>query len=89
MSQGSNNKKKKVDGRVRSLVEHACGKFQRSFFMIVGDRGRDQIVNLNFLAKKINMDQILDWNNSSSSTSSSSQKNEELLGLKSSTDVKQ
>ncbi len=57
--------KKKVDGRVRALVEHASAQFQRSFFVIVGDRGRDQIVNLHFLAKKVNMDKKLNTDSSS------------------------
>ena len=47
-SSGSTDKKK-VDPRVRNLVEHTCSRFQRSFFVIVGDRARDQVVNLNFL----------------------------------------
>lgn len=57
--------KKKVDARVRALVEHTCANFQRSFFVIVGDRGRDQIVNLHFLAKKVNMDKKLNTDSNS------------------------
>ncbi|KAL8436225.1 hypothetical protein Efla_003755 [Eimeria flavescens] len=45
--------KKKVDARVRRLVEAcvACG--ERAFFVIVGDRGREQVVNLHFLLSRL------------------------------------
>lgn len=45
--------KKKVDSRVRILVENAAALRQRAFFVIVGDRGRDQVVNLHYMLSKI------------------------------------
>ena len=35
--------KKKVDQRIRTLVENCVKQRQRSVFVIVGDRGRDQV----------------------------------------------
>jgi hypothetical protein len=34
--------RKKVDQRIRTLVENSVKLHQRSMFVIVGDRGRDQ-----------------------------------------------
>eukprot|EP00388_Colpodella_angusta_P007396 GDKJ01020956.1.p1 GENE.GDKJ01020956.1~~GDKJ01020956.1.p1 ORF type:complete len:1168 (+),score=400.73 GDKJ01020956.1:23-3505(+) len=45
--------KKKVDNRVRTLVENCIKTNHRSFFVIVGDRGRDQVVNLHYMLSKI------------------------------------
>lgn len=45
--------KKKVDNRVRTLVENCIKTNHRSFFVIVGDRGRDQVVNLHYMISKI------------------------------------
>eukprot|EP00002_Diphylleia_rotans_P024304 TRINITY_DN4795_c0_g1_i1.p1 TRINITY_DN4795_c0_g1~~TRINITY_DN4795_c0_g1_i1.p1 ORF type:complete len:1024 (-),score=229.08 TRINITY_DN4795_c0_g1_i1:125-3196(-) len=44
--------KKKVDSRIRTLIENAVKEHHRSFFVIVGDRGRDQIVNLHYILSK-------------------------------------
>jgi len=38
--------KKKVDHRIKILIENGAKTNQRSIFLIVGDRGKDQIVNL-------------------------------------------
>jgi hypothetical protein len=35
--------KKKVDTRIRTLIENCVHTNQRSFFVIVGDKGRDQV----------------------------------------------
>jgi N-acetyltransferase 10 len=45
--------RKKVDNRIRILIENAVTSRHRAFFVIVGDRGRDQIVNLHFMITKI------------------------------------
>ena len=44
--------RKKVDSRIRTLVENCVALKQRSFFVIVGDKGRDQIVNLHYMLSK-------------------------------------
>ncbi|KAL8450589.1 hypothetical protein Emed_002461 [Eimeria media] len=45
--------RKKVDPRVRGLVESCLSCRERSFFVLVGDRGREQVVNLHFLLAKL------------------------------------
>ena len=35
--------RKKVDSRIRTLVENCVKTRQRSLFVIVGDKGRDQV----------------------------------------------
>jgi hypothetical protein len=35
--------RKKVDSRIRTLVENCVKTGQRSMFVIVGDKGRDQV----------------------------------------------
>lgn len=37
---------KKVDARVRGLIEHGVKKGHRSMFVLVGDHGKDQVENL-------------------------------------------
>ena len=37
--------KKKVDTRIQILIENVIKLSQRGFFIIVGDRGRDQVLN--------------------------------------------
>src|SRR5690242_4642628 len=37
--------RKKVDARIRTLVENGVKLGQRSMFVIVGDKGRDQVGN--------------------------------------------
>ena len=41
--------KKKVDSRVRTLIENAVKTQHRSLFVIVGDHGKDQVVNLHYV----------------------------------------
>jgi N-acetyltransferase 10 len=46
--------RKKVDQRVRTLVENCVKSNQRGLFVIVGDKGRDQVVNLhNMLSRTV------------------------------------
>lgn len=44
--------KKKVDSRVRTLVENGLKTRHRSIFVVVGDKGRDQVVNLHYMLSK-------------------------------------
>jgi len=44
--------KKKIDPRVRTLVENGVTLRQRTMFVLVGDRGRDQVVNLHYMLSK-------------------------------------
>ena len=44
--------RKKVDVNIRTPIENAVRRRQRSMFVIVGDKSRDQIVNLNYLLSK-------------------------------------
>lgn len=41
--------KKKVDSRIKTLIENAIKLRTRSLFVIVGDRGRDQVPFYSFL----------------------------------------
>jgi len=45
--------KKKVDSRIRTLLENGIKMRHRSIFVIVGDRGRDQVVNFHYLLSKM------------------------------------
>ncbi|GMH35584.1 hypothetical protein BSKO_03452 [Bryopsis sp. KO-2023] len=44
--------KKKVDPRIRTLVENCVKLRQRGMFVIVGDKGREQVVNLHYMLSK-------------------------------------
>jgi len=44
---------KKVDPRVRGLIEHGVRKNHRSFFVLVGDHGKDQVENLHKILSKM------------------------------------
>ena len=44
--------RKKIDSRIRTLVENCVATRQRSLFVIVGDKGRDQVVNLHYMLSK-------------------------------------
>lgn len=41
-----------MDSRIRTLVENCVALRQRSLFVIVGDKGRDQVVNLHYMLSK-------------------------------------
>ena len=47
-----NMPKKKVDSRVRTLIENCAKTKQRSLFIVVGDRGKYQVVNLHYMLTK-------------------------------------
>lgn len=42
----------KVDPRVKHLIEQCVAENHRSFFVIIGDHGRDQIVHLHYMLSK-------------------------------------
>jgi len=44
--------RKKVDARIRTLIENSVKTRHRSFFVLVGDRGKDQVVNLHYILSK-------------------------------------
>lgn len=44
--------RKKLDSRVVTLLQNGVQTGHRSFFVIVGDKGREQVVNLHFLLSK-------------------------------------
>ena len=44
--------KKKIDDRIRILIENCVKTNHRSLFLIIGDRGLYQIVNLHTLITK-------------------------------------
>nr|ASF90282.1 hypothetical protein SPAR01368 [Bartheletia paradoxa] len=41
--------RKQLDSRIPDLITNGVKKNHRSFFVLVGDKGRDQVVNLHFL----------------------------------------
>jgi len=43
---------KKVDNRIRVLIENGVQKKHRSFFVVVGDKGKDQVVILHHMLSK-------------------------------------
>ncbi|KAH9669507.1 RNA cytidine acetyltransferase 1 [Citrus sinensis] len=44
--------RKKVDERIRTLIENGVKQRHRSMFVIIGDKSRDQIVNLHYMQSK-------------------------------------
>lgn len=44
--------KKKIDSRVRTLIENCVKTHERSVFVVVGDKARDQVVNLHYMLSK-------------------------------------
>ncbi|XP_077994185.1 RNA cytidine acetyltransferase-like isoform X2 [Glandiceps talaboti] len=44
--------RKKVDNRIRVLIENGVATRQRSMFVVVGDKGRDQVVILHHMLSK-------------------------------------
>eukprot|EP00268_Persea_americana_P066419 TRINITY_DN9034_c1_g1_i1.p1 TRINITY_DN9034_c1_g1~~TRINITY_DN9034_c1_g1_i1.p1 ORF type:complete len:1032 (+),score=211.38 TRINITY_DN9034_c1_g1_i1:177-3272(+) len=44
--------RKKVDDRIRTLIENGVKTRHRSMFVIIGDKSRDQIVNLHYMMSK-------------------------------------
>ena len=44
--------RKKVDQRIRTLIENGVKLNERTMFVVVGDRGREQVVNLHYMLSK-------------------------------------
>jgi len=44
--------RKKVDARIKTLIENGIKTRHRSFFVVVGDKARDQVVNLHYMLSK-------------------------------------
>ncbi|XP_065864767.1 RNA cytidine acetyltransferase 1-like isoform X2 [Euphorbia lathyris] len=44
--------RKKVDDRIRNLIENGVKAGHRSLFVLIGDKSRDQIVNLHYMLSK-------------------------------------
>jgi N-acetyltransferase 10 len=44
--------RKKVDSRIRTLIENCAKTRQRAMLVLVGDKGRDQVVNLHYMLSK-------------------------------------
>lgn len=44
--------RKKVDSRIRTLIENGVKARHRTMFVIIGDRGRDQVANLHYILSK-------------------------------------
>jgi N-acetyltransferase 10 len=44
--------RKKVDSRIRTLVENGVKLNERTLFVVVGDRAREQVVNLHYMLSK-------------------------------------
>ena len=44
--------KKKLDSRISTLITNGLKLSHRSFFVLVGDRGRDQIATLHYILSK-------------------------------------
>ena len=51
-SSASTKIRKKVDSRIRTLIENCVHTRHRSFFVLVGDDSRSQIVNLHYMLTK-------------------------------------
>ena len=49
--------KKKIDSRIRGLLQAGVKNGHRSFIVLVGDRGRDQVVNLHYILSKLQVKQ--------------------------------
>ena len=43
---------KKVDTRIRTLIENGVKTKHRTFFVLIGDHGKDQVVNLHYILSK-------------------------------------
>lgn len=50
--ENNNMVRKKVDERIRTLIENCSKTKHRSFFVLVGDHGKDQVANLHYILSK-------------------------------------
>lgn len=57
--------RKKIPSSIRVLLENSLCQYNRSFFVILGDRGKDQVINLFNLWLAINKEKNMDFNASS------------------------
>lgn len=48
----SEKQRKKLDSRIPTLINNGVDSNHRTFFVMVGDRGKDQVVTLHFLLSK-------------------------------------
>ncbi|KCV71673.1 tRNA(Met) cytidine acetyltransferase [Fonticula alba] len=53
----SNMIRKRVDNRVRTLIENGVHTRQRTLVVMLGDKGRDQVVNLHYMLSKASVRQ--------------------------------
>jgi N-acetyltransferase 10 len=44
--------RKKLDARIRAMIENGVKTNHRSLFVLVGDHGKDQVVNLHYILSK-------------------------------------
>jgi N-acetyltransferase 10 len=44
--------KKKIDPRIRTLIENGVNQRQRSLFVLIGDQGKEQVQNLHYILSK-------------------------------------
>ena len=44
--------RKKVDDRIRTIIQNGVKTNKRTMLVIVGDRGKDQVVNLHYILSK-------------------------------------
>jgi N-acetyltransferase 10 len=54
--------RKKIPSCIRTILENALIQYTRSFFVILGDRGKDQVINLFNLWLAINKEKNMDFN---------------------------
>lgn len=47
--------KKKVDPRIRQVLQNAVSNNHRALIVLVGDKGRDQVVNLHYMLTKMSL----------------------------------
>ncbi|KAF0980690.1 hypothetical protein FDP41_013173 [Naegleria fowleri] len=50
--QQQHGEKKKLDARIKTLIENCVKTRHRSFFVVVGNRAREQLVNLHYMLAK-------------------------------------
>jgi tRNA(Met) cytidine acetyltransferase TmcA, N-terminal len=44
--------RKKIDNRIRTLIQNGVKQRHRSLMILVGDKGKDQVVNLHYMLSK-------------------------------------
>ena len=47
--------RKKVDPSIQAMMKNCVASNQRGVFVIIGDRGRDQVVNIHYLMSKLTL----------------------------------